>query len=102
MELAVRDGHVLLRIVDDGVGMTPERHYSGGMGLISMRERVSVVGGTCKVTSGSEGHDSRSVGAAKRGAANRKINEVLLTRRCSRLHNYCFQVRASLPRLPNA
>lgn len=52
MELAVRDGYVLLRIVDDGVGITPEQHHSGGMGLISMRERVSVVGGTCKVTSG--------------------------------------------------
>ena len=52
MELAVRRGHVLLRIVDDGVGITPEQHHSGGMGLVSMRERVYVVGGTCKVTSG--------------------------------------------------
>jgi len=52
MELAVRGGHVSLRIVDDGVGITPEQHHSGGMGLVSMRERVCVVGGTCKVTSG--------------------------------------------------
>jgi signal transduction histidine kinase len=52
MELAVRGGHVLLRIVDDGVGITPEQHHSGGMGLVSMRERVCVVGGTCKVISG--------------------------------------------------
>jgi signal transduction histidine kinase len=52
MELAVRGGHVLLRIVDDGVGITPEQHHSGGMGLVSMRERVCVVGGTCKVMPG--------------------------------------------------
>jgi two-component system sensor histidine kinase UhpB len=52
MELEGRGGHVLLRIVDDGIGMTPEQHHSGGMGLISMRERVCVVGGTCKVISG--------------------------------------------------
>jgi len=52
MELAGRGGHVLLRIVDDGIGMTPEQHHSGGMGLVSMRERVGVVGGTCKVISG--------------------------------------------------
>jgi signal transduction histidine kinase len=31
--------------------MTPDDHHSGGMGLVSMRERVSVVGGTCKVIS---------------------------------------------------
>jgi signal transduction histidine kinase len=52
MELAVRGGYVLLRIVDDGVGITPEQHRSGGMGLVSMRERVCVVGGTCNVISG--------------------------------------------------
>jgi signal transduction histidine kinase len=52
VELAGRGGHVLLRIVDDGIGITPGQHHSGGMGLVSMRERVCVVGGTCKVMSG--------------------------------------------------
>ncbi|HKV79727.1 MAG TPA: MASE1 domain-containing protein [Candidatus Sulfotelmatobacter sp.] len=52
MELAVLSGHVLLRIVDDGVGITPEQQHSGGMGLISMRERVWALDGTCKVISG--------------------------------------------------
>jgi signal transduction histidine kinase len=52
MELKVSTGHILLRIVDDGAGITPEQHYSGGMGLASMRERVWALGGTCKVTSG--------------------------------------------------
>jgi signal transduction histidine kinase len=52
MELAVRGGDILLRIVDDGVGITSEQHHSGGMGLVSMRERVYLVGGTCQITSG--------------------------------------------------
>ena len=52
MELKVRSGHALLRIVDDGIGMTPEQQQTGGMGLASMRERVWALGGTCKVTSG--------------------------------------------------
>lgn len=52
MELKVRGGQVLLRIVDDGIGITPEQHHSGGMGLASMRERVWALDGTCKVTSG--------------------------------------------------
>jgi signal transduction histidine kinase len=52
MELKVCSGHALLRIVDDGVGMTPEQHHSGGMGLASMCERAWALDGTCKVTSG--------------------------------------------------
>ncbi len=52
MELKVRGGQVLLRIVDDGIGITPEQHHSGGMGLASMRERVWALDGTCKITSG--------------------------------------------------
>lgn len=52
MELKVRGGQVLLRIVDDGIGITPEQHHRGGMGLASMRERVWALDGTCQVTSG--------------------------------------------------
>jgi signal transduction histidine kinase len=52
MELKARGGQVLLRIVDDGIGITPEQHHRGGMGLASMRERVWALGGTCQVTSG--------------------------------------------------
>jgi signal transduction histidine kinase len=52
MELKVHGRNALLRIVDDGVGITPEQHHSGGMGLASMHERVWALGGTCKVTSG--------------------------------------------------
>ena len=52
MELKVRGGQVLLRIVDDGIGITPEQHHRGGMGLANMRERIWALDGTCKVTSG--------------------------------------------------
>jgi two-component system sensor histidine kinase UhpB len=52
MELRVRSGHALLRIVDDGVGITPEQHHRGGTGLVNMHERVWALDGTCKVTSG--------------------------------------------------
>jgi signal transduction histidine kinase len=52
MELKLRGGQVLLRIVDDGIGITPEQHHSGGMGLASMRERAWALDGTCKVTAG--------------------------------------------------
>jgi signal transduction histidine kinase len=52
MELKTRSGHALLRIVDDGVGITPEQHHSGGMGLASMRERVCALDGTFEVRSG--------------------------------------------------
>jgi signal transduction histidine kinase len=52
MELNVHGGHVLLRIVDDGIGITPEQHNSRGMGLASMRERAWALGGTCEVRLG--------------------------------------------------
>src|SRR6266853_109067 len=52
IELTIRYGHALLRIVDDGVGITPEQHHRGGTGLVNMHERVWALDGTCKVTSG--------------------------------------------------
>lgn len=52
MDLSVLSGRALLRIVDDGVGITPEQHHRGGTGLVNMRERVWALDGTCKVTSG--------------------------------------------------
>jgi signal transduction histidine kinase len=52
MELKVRGGHALPRIVHDGVGITPEQSHGGAMGLTTMRERADVLDGTCEVTSG--------------------------------------------------
>jgi signal transduction histidine kinase len=51
VELRVQNGQTFLRIVDDGVGMSPEQHRSGGMGLTDMRERVMALDGTFKITS---------------------------------------------------
>jgi signal transduction histidine kinase len=51
VELRVKNGQALLRIVDDGVGMNAEQHRIGGMGFTGMRERVMVLDGTLKITS---------------------------------------------------
>jgi signal transduction histidine kinase len=52
VRLAV-DGDVLLEIVDDGVGIPAER--SAGVGLSSMHERASELGGSCVVEAAPKG-----------------------------------------------
>jgi two-component system, NarL family, sensor kinase len=47
------DEEVALEIVDDGVGIPAER--SAGVGLSSMRERASELGGSCIVEPAPEG-----------------------------------------------
>jgi signal transduction histidine kinase len=46
-----RDGHALLIIDDDGKGFDPDAAADGGggMGLVNMRERASLVGGTLEI-----------------------------------------------------
>lgn len=49
-------GFVQLVIQDDGIGFAPERHpagrkKTGGLGLLSMRERATYVGGVLEVKS---------------------------------------------------
>jgi len=43
--------HISLQIADDGIGISGEREHAVALGLASMRERVSVVGGTFKLVS---------------------------------------------------
>jgi signal transduction histidine kinase len=50
VELKVQGGRALLRIIDDGLGMSPEQE-SEGMGLASMRERVTGLHGTFNTSS---------------------------------------------------
>jgi PAS domain S-box-containing protein len=53
-----RDHQVVLIVEDDGVGFDPKRQASGdgdkGMGLIGMRERAVLVGGTLEIESAPE------------------------------------------------
>jgi two-component system NarL family sensor kinase len=48
------DGVVVLEVQDDGVGFQPAESKSDGgdhFGMLAMRERVEMIGGTCEVTS---------------------------------------------------
>jgi signal transduction histidine kinase len=49
-----RDGMLSIAIVDDGIGVTPSADGSG-MGLHSIRERATELGGTFAITAGPEG-----------------------------------------------
>jgi signal transduction histidine kinase len=51
VELRVKNGQALLRIADDGVGISPKQQAVGGMGFTSMRERLMVLDGALKITS---------------------------------------------------
>jgi PAS domain S-box-containing protein len=46
-------GALTLRLVDDGVGFDPERAEGTGLGLVSMRERVTLLGGRLQIDSAS-------------------------------------------------
>jgi PAS domain S-box-containing protein len=50
--IAYRESGFLVRITDDGVGFAPETTLSPGhLGLITMRERVELAGGTIRIDS---------------------------------------------------
>jgi len=51
VELSAQTGQVWLRIVDNGVGMSPEQLPVRGIGLTGMRERLVALDGTLKITS---------------------------------------------------
>ncbi|WP_163527577.1 sensor histidine kinase [Halobacillus ihumii] len=52
--LIERDDHIILRIVDDGIGFDVEEAKTSSYGLQNMQERALEVGGTLKVVSLSE------------------------------------------------
>jgi signal transduction histidine kinase len=54
IELGRHDGGTVMRIVDDGVGFAADvaqEHRPGHMGLLSMRERAALAGGTFRLES---------------------------------------------------
>ena len=51
VELTTENNHLLMRIIDDGVGFVPERIQSTGLGLTNMKERLNSIGGTLKINS---------------------------------------------------
>jgi two-component system sensor histidine kinase UhpB len=51
-------GELRVRVRDDGRGMRGGMPEAGGLGLVSMRERARLVGGTLRVTSPSRGGTS--------------------------------------------
>ena len=52
VELVGRDAGIVLRVSDDGVGFDPDAPQNkSGLGMISMSERIRLVGGTLTVSS---------------------------------------------------
>ena len=60
VHLEAHGGSLVLEIADDGVGFDPDRSFPGHLGLRSMRERASGVGGSLEVVS-SRGRGTRIV-----------------------------------------
>jgi signal transduction histidine kinase len=54
VELCSEQSSLLLQIVDDGLGFDPVGAERTGLGLVSMRERVSHLGGTLQIRSGAQ------------------------------------------------
>lgn len=51
VQLRGSNERVTLQIVDDGIGIVPGRDHGAGLGLASMRERVTLAGGILKIVS---------------------------------------------------
>src|SRR5262245_32566279 len=49
IRLAAESGRLMLMVADDGVGFDAESHGASGLGLITMRERTEVLGGSFSV-----------------------------------------------------
>jgi len=59
LEMAARKGEIALTIEDDGIGFDVDQIRSTrGLGLVSMRERVHLIGGHFKITS-TPGHGTK-------------------------------------------
>jgi signal transduction histidine kinase len=56
LTLEQHNGALVLRALDDGLGITPaELAYVGHYGIVGMRERVEALGGTLRIAARPEG-----------------------------------------------
>lgn len=51
VELTTNDGHIHVRLSDDGAGFQIDTNRTEGLGLISMRERLRLIGGMIRIDS---------------------------------------------------
>jgi PAS domain S-box-containing protein len=51
IRLAADDDHLVLTVRDDGAGISPDGPRSNGIGLLSMRERATALGGQLRIAS---------------------------------------------------
>lgn len=55
VELGVDDDQIRLTVQDNGIGLAGEKPVSNGIGVVGMKERVSMVGGELGIRSGKNG-----------------------------------------------
>lgn len=55
VRLSILDGQVLLEVQDHGKGLPPSDSKAGGLGLVAMRERASILEGSLSITEPREG-----------------------------------------------
>jgi signal transduction histidine kinase len=52
VEVEGKDNELMLKVVDNGVGFDPENvRFASGLGLVSIRERLNLIGGQLELTS---------------------------------------------------
>ena len=73
--LTVSDSDLSLHISDGGVGFDPEENNRSGLGLISIRERVNVVGGLLAVVSSPGAGTRIAVSVPLKGEADEAMQE---------------------------
>jgi hypothetical protein len=55
LDVTVRDGSLVMTIVDDGQGISPGDHSTARHGIAGMRHRVNALGGRCEIARRPEG-----------------------------------------------
>jgi len=51
LRIAIRDGILILEVVDNGRGIEPGKHDTGADGLANIHERLNALAGRCEIQS---------------------------------------------------